>query len=101
MKGQVHFIDNNKKVKKLPINHLKFKRELIVDISTERFCDSDPCIIHQTYCNNYLAEQLRITIDTEYPELVDTELNITELPKNIIDQLDENQFKGISSIKFM
>lgn len=99
MKGQVHLYLNEKLLKKIPINHLGFKREIIINKSIEKFGDNDPCIIHETSCRNYLSMELMDKIENKYAEIVGRTLSIEELPeeiKNIIETPPEvNRLKFI------
>lgn len=77
------FDENKKELKKLAINKLPYKRSKIVEKSTEKFFDSDPCIIHETYCINYLAFELEAVLQEKYKGQDKVSFNITDCPSEI------------------
>lgn len=86
MKG-IFILYAKKDKKKKGINKLSFNNELIIKKSKVCFNDPDPCIIHKTYCVNYLALELQELIESKYNYLINKEISITELPDEITNYL--------------
>lgn len=101
-KGQIHLINRyNELIKKMPINHIPYNNELILKLSVEKFNDEDPCIIHQTYCQNMLAEILREKINKEHPDLTGKQITLENIPLDILEMIDTTKLTGIGYVKFI
>lgn len=86
MKGIIILHLKNRKIKK-GLNKLDYVGTKIIAKSKECFGDPDPCIIHRTYCINYLAIELQKLIEEEYDFLIGQELDVEDLPNEILDYI--------------
>ena len=86
-KGIVTLGYNSKEINK-SINKLNYNKNLILKKSIECFNDNDPCIIHKTYCINYLSIDLLELLETNFNYLKNKKLLIKEIPNEIVNYLE-------------
>jgi hypothetical protein len=96
MKGQVIFLGKEQReIKKVPINKLKYKEDKIKTKSIQIFNDDDPCIIHKTYCINALSLELLNKLEEMGEERINrfyTEKTILEAIKDYIEFPNEAKY---------
>ncbi len=88
MKGQVCLYDADmKQIGIEPINKLNYNKRKIIEKSIELFNDSDPCIIHLTFCINTISEGLYEELSNN-EKLIERVTSVEALPISIAQVLE-------------
>lgn len=86
MEGIATLTDKNgKELQSISILKLKIKSEEIVKKSMEIFHDNDPCIIHYTYCSNYIAINLLKHLNLNYKGYDSISFLVEDIPNWLKD----------------
>jgi hypothetical protein len=89
MKGIVTFLDKGRvKIDERSIIELDFKEECIIEESIKLFRDSDPCIIHRTFCANKIGMDILDELNRQYQGQKEVCFTAEELPDYIVDKIN-------------